>query len=158
MIWCVAKKLCTRRNAWAGTLSWWSCQSPVTHSCGLLDHPNSFRGGMFKLNANFDADSLLYLFSHFECENHTVHMLTQWHLPPPQTSTMMSSLFTHGRSSPLSLAARLHWCRTNWSHYINNGCTFFSDRPNIYMKVFYQYIFWQLLILWFFCLYFARLF
>ena len=27
---------------------------------GLLYHRNSFQGGMFKLNAKFDADSLLY--------------------------------------------------------------------------------------------------
>ena len=52
-------------------------QSPVAHSCGLLNLPNSFCGGMSNLNANFDADVLLYLFSHFECYSHTVHMLTQ---------------------------------------------------------------------------------
>ena len=28
-----------RRDAWAGALSWWSCQSPVAHSCSLLNHP-----------------------------------------------------------------------------------------------------------------------
>ena len=49
---------------------------------------------MFKLNAKFDADSLLYLLSHFECDGHTVHMLTQRFLPPPLTSTVKSSLFT----------------------------------------------------------------
>ena len=43
----------------------------------LLNHPNSFRGGMFKLNAKLDADSLLNLLSPFECDGHTVHMLTQ---------------------------------------------------------------------------------
>ena len=43
---------------------------------------------MFKLNAKFDADSLLCLLSHFECDGHTVHMLTQGHLPPPRTSTV----------------------------------------------------------------------
>ena len=77
VIWCFTKKLCTRQDVWMGMLSWWSCQSPVAHNCGLLNHPNSFHGGMFKLNAKFDADSLLYLFSHFECDSHTVHMLTQ---------------------------------------------------------------------------------
>ena len=66
---------------------------------------------MFKLNAKFDADSLpyFYLLSHFEC---TVHNLTQWCLPPPLTSTVKLSLFTHVHSSPLSLA-RLHQCRTS---------------------------------------------
>ena len=84
---------------------WWSCQSPVAHCCGLLNHPNSFHGGMFKLHARLDADSLLYLLSHFECDSHTVHMLTEWHLPSPLTSTVKSSLFTHVHSSLPSLAA-----------------------------------------------------
>ena len=53
---------------------------------------------------------------------HTVHMLTQWCLLPPLTSTVKSSLFMHVHSSPPSLAARLHWCCTNCSH-IDNGCT-----------------------------------
>ena len=34
------------------------------HSCGLQNNPNSFRGGMFKLNAKFHAGLLLYLLSH----------------------------------------------------------------------------------------------
>ena len=93
VIWCSAKKLCMRRDAWVGALSWWSCQSPVAHSCSLLYHMNSFHGGMLKFNAKFYADLLLYLLSHFECNGHTVHMLTQWHLPPPQTSTV--KLFVH---------------------------------------------------------------
>ena len=64
---------------------------------------------MFKLYTKLDADFLLYLLSHFECDGYTGHVLTQWRLlPPPQTSTVKSSLFTHVHSSPLSLAARLH--------------------------------------------------
>ena len=100
---------------------------PIT-SCpqlqGLLDHPNSFCGGMFKLHTKYDADSLLYLLTHFECDGHTVHVFAQQPLPHPLTSTVKSSLFTHAHSSPLSLAARLHRCHANCSHYINNGCTF----------------------------------
>ena len=111
MIWCFAEELCTRGDAGMGVLLWWSCQSSVAHSCSLLNHPNSFHRGMFKLNVKFDADSLFYSLSHFECDGHTVHMLTQQHLPPPLTSTVKSSLFTHAHSSPLSLAARLHRCR-----------------------------------------------
>ena len=107
-----------------GVLLWWSCQSPFARSHGLLNHLNSFHGGMFKLNAKFDADSLLYSLSHFECNSHTVQVLTQWHLLPPLTSTVKSSLFTHVPSSPLSLAARLHWCHANHSCYNNNGWTF----------------------------------
>ena len=60
VIWCFTQKLCMRCDTWAGTLLWWGCQSPVAHSCGLLNHPNNFRRGMFKLNARFDADLLLY--------------------------------------------------------------------------------------------------
>ena len=44
----------------------------------------------------------------FECDDHTVHMLTQRHLPPPVTSTVKSSLLSHGHSSPLSLASKSH--------------------------------------------------
>ena len=55
---------------------------------------------MFKFKAKLnDADSSLYLLSHFECDSHTVHVLTQQHLPPP----LMSSLLTQAHSSPLSL-------------------------------------------------------
>ena len=74
----------------------------------LLNHPNSFCGRVFKLNTKFDVDSLLYSLSHFECDGHIVHMLTQKHLLPPLTSTVKSSLFTHAHSSPLALAAGLH--------------------------------------------------
>ena len=76
------------------------------------------------LTGNFGADLLLYSLSHFECNGYTVHVLTQRHLPPPLTSTVKSSLFTHAHSSPLSLAARLRRCHANHSHYVNNGWTF----------------------------------
>ena len=94
-----------RCDAWAGTLSWWSCQSPVAHSNSLLSHLNSCHKGMFTLNATFDAGLLLCWLSHFERDGHRVHMLTQRHLLPPLTSTAKSSLFMHAHSSSLSLAA-----------------------------------------------------
>ena len=113
-------------------------QSPsAAHSCDLLNLPNSFQGGTFKLNAKFDAGSLLCSLSHFECDGHTVQILTQLHLPPPLTSTAKSSLFTHEHSSPLTLAARLHGCCTNRSHYINNGWTFSGQTPYFYNEIFY---------------------
>ena len=74
----------------------------------LLNQPNRFLGGMFKLNAKFDVDSLLYLLSYLECHVHTVHMLTQWHLLSPPTGTVKSTLLRHLYSNPLSLGARLH--------------------------------------------------
>ena len=66
--------------------------------------------------------------SHLECDGHPVHMLIQWRLPSPLTSTVKPSLLIHAHSRPLSLAARLHQCHTNHSHYINNSQNF-PDRP-----------------------------
>ena len=94
VIWCFTRKLCMRRDAWTGVLSWCSCQSPVAQRCGLLNHPNSFCGGVFKLNAKFGADSLLYLLSHFEYDGHTVHMFTSQCLLSALSSMVNSSLFT----------------------------------------------------------------
>ena len=109
---------------------------PITHTCGLLNHLNIFHRGMLELNAKFDADLLFSSLSHFECDSHTVHMLTHWHLLPPLTSTVKSSLFTLGHSSLLSLVVKLHQCWENHSHYINNGWTFFGQPLYnlIYMK------------------------
>ena len=65
VIWCFAKELCQRDDAWGGTLSCWSCQSLVARSCSLLNFLNSFYEGMFKLNAKLSADWLFYLLSYF---------------------------------------------------------------------------------------------
>ena len=139
------KKLCTKHDAWASTLSWWSCQSPVTHSCSLLSHLNNFHRGMCKLNPKSDADSLLYLLSQFECDSRTVHMLTQWHLLSPLTSTGKSSLFTHVHSSPLSLAAKLRWCQhpplccANLFCYINNSWTLSGQASYKYVNIYLNF-------------------
>ena len=37
------------------------CNEAANYQLSKLSHPNSFREGMFKLNAKSDADSLLYL-------------------------------------------------------------------------------------------------
>ena len=74
------------------------------------------------------------LLTHFECDGHTAHMLTQQHLPAPLTSTVKLSLFTHVHSGPLSLPPGLHQCHANHSYYINNGWTF-SCRPCMYVNV-----------------------
>ena len=87
VIWCFTKKLCTRCDAWADILSWWSCQSQAAQSCSLLNHLNSSHGRMFKLNAKFDVDSLLYLLilnvttTQYTCSLNGVyhpHWLVQW--------------------------------------------------------------------------------
>ena len=109
---------------------------PITScpSCGLLSHLNSFRGGMFRLNTKCDADSLLSLLSHFQCDGHTAHTLIQWHPQPSLTSAVQSSLFMHVHSRPLTLAARLHGCCTNHSCYINNGWTFSGQSSYMHLK------------------------
>ena len=62
-----------------------------------------------------------------------VYMLIQQWLPPTMTSTVKLSLFMHAHSSPLFLAARLHWCHANHSHYINNVWTF-SQTDLVYLS------------------------
>ena len=118
----ISPENCTRRDAWVGVL-WWSCQLPIAIT---VDFWIIWIVSVEKCSSlmQIDTGSLLYSLSHFKCNSHTGHTLTQWHLPPPLTSTMTSSLFTHVHSSPLPLAARLHQCHTNCSHYINNGWTF----------------------------------
>ena len=116
-----------------GSLSWWSCQSPVVHSCGLLNHLNSFHRWIFKLNAKLDANSSLYSLSHIEWDGHTVHMLTQWCQTPPLTITVKSSLFMNVHSSPLSLAARSHQCCINCSCYSNDVWTFFQTDHTFFL-------------------------
>ena len=134
VIWCFAKKLCMRHDAWVGTSSRWSCQSLVAHSCSLLNHPNGFCGGMFKLNAKFDADSLPYSLSHFECGMATQYtcLLTGIYCSP-LTSTVKSSLFTHVHSRPLSLAA-INVLQTVLIILTMAGL--FPDRPRILFKLF----------------------
>ena len=86
------------------------------------------------------------LLCHFERDGHAVHVLTQGHLPSlPLTSTVKSSLSTQADSSPLSLAARLHRCHTNHSHYINNGWTFSGQTlpPSRFLSIYmcvYRYV------------------
>ena len=112
---------CKKNSAGDVMHEWMRCcdeaashQLPIAAAFWII--PIVSHGGMFKLNATFEADSLLYSLSHFECDGHTIHMLTQWHLPPPLTSTVKSLLFTHAYSSPLSLGARLHRCARLVTH------------------------------------------
>ena len=124
-----------RCDALVGALLWWSCQSPVAHRFGFLNHLNSFCGGLLKHNTKVDAELLLYSLTHFEYDGHTIYMLTQWHPLPPLTSTV-KTLFTHVHSSPPSLDARLHWCYAN-HYYINNDWTF--SRQTSYI-LYYTYL------------------
>ena len=89
-------------------LSWWSCQSPGVHSCGPLNHPNSFCGGMFEFNAKLDADSLLYWLSHFECNGQSTAI-------PPWTCPISSECNGHTLHM-LNIVYRPHWL-VQWSRH-----------------------------------------
>ena len=80
--------------------------------------------GMFKLNAKFDADhcsacSVILNATATQC---TCSVNGVYH-PTDEYSEVVT---VHAYSSPLSLAARLHQCCTNHSHYINNSWEFFQ--------------------------------
>ena len=86
---------------------------------------------MFKLNAKLDADSLLYLLSHFESNNHTVHVLTQRRPPPPLTSEVLIVLACAFQSTPLGCQVML-MLRKLFSLYLTM-VGLFLDRPCIYV-------------------------
>ena len=122
------KKLCIRFNVWASALSWWSCRSPVAHSYGFW---------IIWIVSTEECSSLMQNLMQICCSplvilNATatqyIHSLNG--ICCPHWLVQVKSLFTQVCSSPLSLAARLHWCCTNRSCYINNA-RIFPDRPCI---------------------------
>ena len=113
-----------------GVLLWWSCQSPVAHSCGLLNHPNSSHGGMFQLNAKFNADSLLFYLLILNAMATQCTCLLNSIYCPHWLVQCSRSFFTHAHPGPLSLAARLHRCHTNHSLTLTMA-RLFLDRPCI---------------------------
>ena len=80
----VSQANCTRCDAWEGALFWWSCQSTTAHFWILQIVSMEECSSLTK----FDADLLLYPLSHFECDGHTVHILTQECLLSPLSSTV----------------------------------------------------------------------
>ena len=98
----------------------------------LLNHPTGFRGRIFKLNAKFDAASLLYTLSHFEFDGHTVHTLTQWHLRPPLIRTLKSSLFTHV-CTPVHSPWLPGYINVTQTIPIMSIAGLFMNRPHIYI-------------------------
>ena len=125
----ISPKYCTRRDARAAVLSWWSCQSPIAVAFWVIQIVSAEECSSLTQNLmQICCSTCSAIWMH----SHTVHLLTQRCLLLPVTSTVKSSLFTHAHSSPLSLAARLRWSHTNCSHYINNGWTFLDRSWGLY--------------------------
>ena len=84
----VLPKNCTTHDAWVGALSWWSCQSPVAHSCNLLNHPNSFveeysslRQNLMQIRCSSSSVILNVTATQYTCSLNGVyhpHWLVQW--------------------------------------------------------------------------------
>ena len=96
----------------------------------LLNHLNSFCGGIFKLNANFDL--WLYSFSYFECHGHTVltygiycpHWLPQWsrhcsHMRIPVHSPWLPGYIDFAQTTLVTLTM----------------AALFPDRPRIFSNI-----------------------
>ena len=134
----------TRCGACVGVLLWWSCHSPASHSYGLLNHPNNFHRGIFKLNAKFDADSLLYSLNHFECYGHTdtcsfngiyqSHWLGQWRHHCSHMHILVHSPWLPG------------YINITQTILIVTIAGLFLDRPCIYIFTFYFLLYFSITI------------
>ena len=124
VIWCFTKNLCTRHDAWVGALSWWSCQSPVAHSCCLLNHPNSFcreeysslTWNSMKIHCSIHSVFLNVTATQYTCSLNGIylpHWLVQWSV----------------HCSHIHIPVHPPWppayqCHTNHSPYVNKDWTF----------------------------------
>ena len=105
-------------------------QPPGWHPWNQAFHPSQYQTFPIEPDASPNPDLLFYSLSRFECDSHIIPMHIQQCLPPPLTGKVKSSLLKHMYSRLLSLAARLHVCRINHSHYITMA-RLFLDRPRI---------------------------
>ena len=140
VIWCFTKKLCTRRDAWAGALSWWSCQSPVAHCSGLLNHLNIFCGGecsnlmhnLMQIHCSTCSVILSVMTTQYTCSLNDVyrpHWLGQWSRHCSQTHIPVPSPWLPGYIKNNKL-----FC------YVNNGWTF--SRQTLYVCIYvYMYVY-----------------
>ena len=90
------KTLCTRHNAWVDILLWRSCQSPIAHSCSLLNHLNSSEEECLSLPQNL---------MQIHCSTHSVilnGMATQY-------TCSLNSIY------------RPHWL-VHWSDHCSRMC------------------------------------
>ena len=88
VIWCFTKNLCTRRDAWVGALSWWSCQSPVAHSCAFriiwivsVEECPSLTQNLMQVYCSAHSVILNVTATQYTCSHSSVycpHWLVQW--------------------------------------------------------------------------------
>ena len=124
-----------------GTLLWWSCQSPVAHNCGLLNHPNHFCRGMFKLMQNLmqiccSTHSVILnvmitqytcSFNGVHCPVNGVHWLVQWSHHCSYMHTPVPSPWLPGYISVMYSSC-----------YINKSWTF--PRQSLYIYLHHLYL------------------
>ena len=82
---------------------------------------------MFKLNAKFDADLLLYLLSHFECNGHTIHSKPPTAPPTPASTVSHHCSYMHIPVHSPWLPGYIDVTQTILLILIMDG--FFPDRP-----------------------------
>ena len=86
-VWCFTKTLCRRHDAWAGTLSWWSCQLPVAHSNWVIrivstEECSSLMQNLMQICYSTHLVILNVMATQYTCSLNGVyrpHWLVQWH-------------------------------------------------------------------------------
>ena len=127
------KKLCMRCDAWAGVVSWWNCQSPVAHSCNLLNYPvvsagecSSLMQNLLQIHCSTHSIILNATATQYTCAVNGVyhlHWLLQW---SHHCSRMCIPVHSPWLPGYVNVAK-------NCSCYINNGWTF--SRQTSYMFI-----------------------
>ena len=68
----------------SGTLLWWSCQSPVAHSCGLLNHSeecSNLTQNLMQICCSTHSVILNVMATQYTCSHNSIyhpHWLVQW--------------------------------------------------------------------------------
>ena len=108
-------KLCTRCDAWAGVLLWWSSQSPVARSCGFgitwivsLEECSNLTQNLMQIRCSTHSVILNVMATQYTCSLDGVshpHGLAQWshHCWCTFQSTLLGCQFTWLLHEPFSL-------------------------------------------------------
>ena len=99
VIWCFAKKLCLRCDAWAGALLWWSCQSPVAAAFWIIrivssEECSSLMQNLMQIHSSTTSSVILNVMAtqytcslngvycpHWQRSHHCSHMCIPVHSP-----------------------------------------------------------------------------